>query len=46
MESLRGLLLGTPIGNNGWIATGWCVLITVGSFFGAKKLMNREPRTS
>ena len=44
METLRGLLLGTPIGDNAWIAVGWCVLITVLSFLGAKKLMNREPR--
>jgi ABC-2 type transport system permease protein len=44
MESLRGLLLGTPIGNNAWIAIAWCVLITALSFLGAKKLMNREPR--
>jgi ABC-2 type transport system permease protein len=43
MESLRALLLGTPLGNNAWIAIGWCVLITVLSFLGAKKLINREP---
>ncbi|MGW2592465.1 ABC transporter permease [Streptomyces sp. NPDC001515] len=29
IETLRGLLLGTEIGNNGWIALGWCLLLTV-----------------
>ncbi|WP_371526532.1 ABC transporter permease [Streptomyces sp. NBC_01283] len=31
IETLRGLLLGTEIGNNGWIAIAWCVgLIALG----------------
>jgi ABC-2 type transport system permease protein len=42
MESLRALLLGTPIGDNGWLAVGWCVLITAASYLGAKKLMARR----
>jgi ABC-2 type transport system permease protein len=42
MESLRALLLGTPIGNNAWLAVGWCVLITVVSYLGAKKLLGRR----
>ena len=25
IETVRGLLLGTPIGNSGLIAVGWCV---------------------
>lgn len=25
IETARGLLLGTPIGNNAWIAVVWCV---------------------
>ncbi len=25
IETLRGLLLGTPIGNSGLIAVAWCV---------------------
>ena len=28
IETLRGLLLGTEIGNNGWIAVAWCVGLT------------------
>lgn len=42
IETLRGLLLGTPIGNNAWIALGWCVLITLGGYLWSKKLFNRE----
>ncbi|WP_326659274.1 ABC transporter permease [Streptomyces sp. NBC_00385] len=29
IETLRGLLLGTGIGHNGWIAVGWCLGLTV-----------------
>ncbi|AQT72893.1 MULTISPECIES: ABC transporter permease [Streptomyces] len=29
IETLRGLLLGTEIGNNGWIAIAWCVGLAV-----------------
>lgn len=43
METVRGLLFGTPIGNNAWLAIGWSVVITVGSFLWAKKLYNRDP---
>jgi len=43
METLRGLLLGTPIGNDGWIAVGWCVLITVVGYVWARRLYNRDP---
>jgi ABC-2 type transport system permease protein len=29
IETLRGLLMGTPIGNSVWLATAWCAAITV-----------------
>ncbi|MCX4737218.1 ABC transporter permease [Streptomyces antibioticus] len=29
IETLRGLLLGTEIGHNGWIALVWCLALTV-----------------
>ena len=29
VETLRGLLMGTPIGNDAWIALGWCVGLLV-----------------
>jgi ABC-2 type transport system permease protein len=43
METLRGLLLGTAIGHNGWLALAWCVAITVGGYVWAKTLYNRDP---
>ncbi|HSK57133.1 MAG TPA: ABC transporter permease [Jiangellales bacterium] len=43
METLRGLLLGMPIGNDGWIAVGWCVVITVVGYVWARRLYNRDP---
>lgn len=27
IEAVRALILGTPIGNHGWLAVGWCLLI-------------------
>ena len=29
IETIRGLLLGTEIGNSGWLAVGWCAFILV-----------------
>jgi len=43
MDTLRGLLLGTAIGNAAWLAAGWCVAITVGGYVWAKRLYNRDP---
>ncbi|WP_436495020.1 ABC transporter permease [Actinokineospora sp. HUAS TT18] len=42
IETLRGLLMGTPIGNNAAIAVGWCVVIALGGYLWSKKLFNRE----
>ena len=42
METLRGLLLGTPIGDSAAIALGWCAAITVTGYAWAKWLYNRE----
>jgi len=42
IAALRGLLMGTPIGNNGYIALGWCAIIGFGGYFWSKKLFNRE----
>ncbi|MFC6880255.1 MULTISPECIES: ABC transporter permease [Actinomadura] len=41
METVRGLLFGTPIGNNGAIATAWCVAIALLSYIWAKKTFNK-----
>ncbi len=43
MDTLRGLLLGTPIGNSGVIAVAWCIGILLAGYLWAKKLYNRDP---
>jgi ABC-2 type transport system permease protein len=42
IETIRGLLMGTPVGNSAIIAIGWCVVITLGGYLWSKKLFNRE----
>ncbi|MFD7707100.1 ABC transporter permease [Streptomyces sp. NPDC059786] len=44
IETLRGLLLGTEIGHNGWLAVAWCVGLTVLGYFWSKARFDREPR--
>ncbi|NMN93430.1 ABC transporter permease [Antrihabitans stalactiti] len=41
-ETLRGLLLGGPIGNNAVIAVAWCVALTLVGYFWAMSLFNRR----
>jgi ABC-2 type transport system permease protein len=43
METLRGLLMGTPIGNSGVLAVAWSVGIGLLSYLWAKRLFNRDP---
>ena len=43
METLRGLLMGTEIGNSGVLAVAWSVAIALGSYVWAKHLYNRDP---
>jgi ABC-2 type transport system permease protein len=43
MDTVRGLLLGTAIGNSGIIAVAWCVGIALVGYVWAKKLYNRDP---
>jgi ABC-2 type transport system permease protein len=42
-ETLRGLLLGTPIGHSAVLAVAWCVGITLVCYLWALKLYNRGP---
>jgi ABC-2 type transport system permease protein len=42
IETLRGLLMDKPLGNNAWIALVWCALIALGGYLWSKKLFNRE----
>ncbi|MEU8960079.1 ABC transporter permease [Streptomyces sp. NPDC048518] len=44
IETLRGLLLGSEIGNNGWLAIGWCVGLAVLGYFWSTSKFNRDPR--
>ncbi|WP_433262889.1 ABC transporter permease [Actinosynnema sp. CS-041913] len=43
IDTLRGVLTGTPIGNSAWLAIGWCLLATLGGYSWARKLYNRDP---
>ncbi|WP_434587402.1 ABC transporter permease [Streptomyces sp. A5-4] len=43
IETLRGLLLGSEIGNNGWLAFAWCVGLTVLGYLWSKAQFNRDP---
>ena len=42
-ETLRGLLFGTPIGDNGIVAVAWCVLISIAAYLWARRLYERVP---
>jgi ABC-2 type transport system permease protein len=42
METLRGLLLGTPIGSSAAVALGWCAVIALAGYGWAKRLYNRD----
>ncbi|MEV1020583.1 ABC transporter permease [Streptomyces sp. NPDC050264] len=45
IETLRGLLLNTGIGNNGWLALGWSVgLAVLGYFWSASKFHSATQR--
>jgi ABC-2 type transport system permease protein len=41
-ETLRGLLLGTPIGTNWIAALGWCAALAVAGYLGSRALFNRR----
>jgi ABC-2 type transport system permease protein len=44
IETLRGLLTGTPIQHNGMIALAWCVGLTAVGYLWAKAVFNRGAR--
>ncbi|WP_329320529.1 ABC transporter permease [Streptomyces sp. NBC_01262] len=44
IETLRGLLLGTEIGNNGWLAIAWCLGLAVIGYFWSTSKFNRDPK--
>jgi ABC-2 type transport system permease protein len=43
IETVRGLLLGTPIGNSGLVAVAWCIGISVVGYVWARRLYDRNP---
>jgi ABC-2 type transport system permease protein len=43
IETVRGLLLGTPIGNSGILAVAWCIGISVVGYLWARRLYDRDP---
>ncbi|UYQ65380.1 ABC transporter permease [Streptomyces peucetius] len=43
IETLRGLLLGTEIGHNGWLALAWCTALTVLGYFWSTSKFNDDP---
>ncbi|MGW3568831.1 ABC transporter permease [Streptomyces sp. NPDC000941] len=44
IETIRGLLLGTDIGNNWWISIAWCLGLTVLGYRWSKAVFNRDPK--
>jgi ABC-2 type transport system permease protein len=42
-ETVRGLLLGTPIGHNAVIAASWCAGIALLGYLWARRLYIRHP---
>ncbi len=43
IDTLRGLLLGAPVGNNAVLAAGWCVALTLAGYLWARAIFNRSP---
>ncbi|GGJ79662.1 transport permease protein [Streptomyces camponoticapitis] len=44
IETLRGLLLGTEIGNNGWLVIGWCLVLAVLGYLWSSSVFNRDQK--
>ncbi|MEU0008976.1 ABC transporter permease [Streptomyces sp. NPDC006314] len=44
IETLRGLLLGSEIGHNGWLAIAWCLALTVLGYRWSKAVFDRDPK--
>ncbi|MFD3917808.1 ABC transporter permease [Streptomyces sp. NPDC058595] len=44
IETLRGLLLGTEIGHNGWLAIIWCLALSALGYSWSKAQFNSDPK--
>ncbi|MBF6478461.1 ABC transporter permease [Nocardia cyriacigeorgica] len=42
IETMRGLLMGTPIGDRAVLAIGWCAAITLAGYLAARVLLRRR----
>ncbi|MEV6660861.1 ABC transporter permease [Nocardia fluminea] len=43
-ETLRGLLMGTEIGANGWVSLVWCAAIAGGGFLWSKSIFRKQAK--
>jgi ABC-2 type transport system permease protein len=43
IETMRGLLLGTPIGHSAVLAIAWCAVIALGGYLWARAVYSRDP---
>jgi ABC-2 type transport system permease protein len=43
IDTLRGLLMGTPIGDSAIIAIAWCVGLALAGYLSARALLRRDP---
>ncbi|MFC8129379.1 ABC transporter permease [Streptomyces sp. NPDC057302] len=44
IETLRGLLLGTEIGHNGWLTLTWTLALTLLGYYWSKAKFNNDPK--
>ncbi|MFJ6988277.1 MULTISPECIES: ABC transporter permease [unclassified Streptomyces] len=44
IETLRGLLLGTEIGHNGWLAVAWCLALALVGHLWSSATFRKDPR--
>ncbi|MCX2180195.1 ABC transporter permease [Streptomyces sp. SKN60] len=44
IETLRGLLMGTPIGDSGWIALAWCAGLSLVGYLWARSAFGRTAK--
>ncbi|WP_328420357.1 ABC transporter permease [Streptomyces sp. NBC_00443] len=44
IETLRGLLLGSEIGHNGWLAVAWCAGLAALGYVWSKSVFDRDPK--
>jgi len=42
IESIRSLLLGTPLGSNGWLAVAWAIVVTIGGYIWSMAIYERK----